>query len=160
LLVACTFPSHLFAGVAFFPPPLKMDILVMADRDYYDVLGVAKDASQDDIARAYRKKALKYHPDSNPDDDEDAITRFKEAAEAYEILGDEEKRSRYDQFGHAGLDGSGVQFGSVNDIFEAFGDIFGGGLFDNLFGGSRRRRRQRRGGSSFWRYPDGFYPSQ
>ena len=75
----------------------------MADRDYYEVLGVANDASQDDIDSAYRKKALKYHPDSNPDD-EDAIARFKEAAEAYEILGDKEKRSRFDQFGHAGLD--------------------------------------------------------
>ncbi|MFP6649893.1 MAG: DnaJ domain-containing protein, partial [Pirellulaceae bacterium] len=116
----------------------------MADRDYYEVLGVAHDASQDDIDRAYRKKALKYHPDSNPDD-EDAIGRFKEAAEAYEILGDKEKRSRFDQFGHAGLDGGGVQFGSVNDIFEAFGDIFGGGLFGSLFAGRRRRPRQRRG---------------
>jgi len=116
----------------------------MADRDYYEVLGVANDASQDDIDRAYRKKALKYHPDSNPDD-EDAIGRFKESAEAYEILGDKEKRSRYDQFGHAGLDGGGVQFGSVNDIFEAFGDIFGGGLFGSLFAGRRRRPRQRRG---------------
>jgi len=116
----------------------------MAERDYYEVLGVANDASQDDIDSAYRKKALKYHPDSNPDDD-DAITRFKEAAEAYEILGDKEKRSRFDQFGRAGLDGGGVQFGSVNDIFEAFGDIFGGGLFGNLFAGRRRRPRQRRG---------------
>ncbi len=116
----------------------------MADRDYYEVLGVANDASQDDIDSAYRKKALKYHPDSNPDD-EDAIARFKEAAEAYEILGDKEKRSRFDQFGHAGLNGGGVQFGSVNDIFEAFGDIFGGGLFGSLFAGRRRRPRQRRG---------------
>jgi len=116
----------------------------MADRDYYEVLGVANDASQDDIDSAYRKKALKYHPDSNPDD-EDAIARFKEAAEAYEILGDKEKRSRFDQFGRAGLDGGGVQFGSVNDIFEAFGDIFGGGLFGSLFAGRRRRPRQRRG---------------
>ena len=117
----------------------------MAERDYYEVLDVARDASKDDIARAYRKKALKYHPDSNPED-ENAITLFKEAAEAYEVLGDDEKRARYDQYGHSGLDPSSMQFGSVNDIFEAFGEILGGGLFGNLFGGGRQsRRRQRRG---------------
>jgi molecular chaperone DnaJ len=121
-----------------------MDAPLMAKRDYYEILGVSRDASRDSIARAYRKKALKYHPDSNPDD-ETAIARFKEAAEAYEVLGDANKRSRYDQLGHVGIDGGGMQFGSVNDIFEAFGDILGGGLFGNIFGGRRTRRRQRRG---------------
>ena len=78
----------------------------MADkRDYYEVLGVARDASDGDIASAYRKLAIKYHPDSNPED-EDAVARFKEAASAYEVLGDQEKRARYDQHGHAGVDGS------------------------------------------------------
>ena len=115
----------------------------MADkRDYYEVLGVAPDASDGDIGSAYRKLAIKYHPDSNPED-EDAVTRFKEAAEAYEVLGDEEKRTRYDQHGHAGVDGHGFQFGSVEDIFEAFGDIFGGGLFGDLFGRGRSRRHRR-----------------
>ncbi|MEE2685156.1 MAG: molecular chaperone DnaJ [Planctomycetota bacterium] len=116
----------------------------MAKRDYYEILGIPQDATQDNIAKAYRKKALKFHPDSNPDD-ENAISRFKEAAEAYEVLGDANKRARYDQYGHAGLDGNGMQFGSVNDIFEAFGDILGGGLFGNIFGGRRASRRQRRG---------------
>ena len=75
----------------------------MAKRDYYEILGIPQDASQDNIAKAYRKKALKFHPDSNPDD-ENAITRFKEAAAAYEVLGDANKRARYDQYGHAGLE--------------------------------------------------------
>lgn len=114
-------------------------------RDYYEVLGVPRDASEGVIASAYRKLAIKYHPDSNPDD-EDAVTRFKEAAEAYEILSDAEKRAGYDQYGFAAVEGRGFQYGSVEDIFEAFGDIFGGGMFGDLFGGGRsRRRRQRRG---------------
>ncbi len=122
----------------------------MADkRDYYEVLGVARDASKGVIGSAYRKLAIKYHPDSNPDDDE-AVEKFKEAAEAYEVLSDDEKRARYDQYGHAGLGGGGgPQFSSVEDIFEAFGGIFGGGggIFDSLFGGggSRRQERSRRG---------------
>jgi len=108
-------------------------------RDYYDVLGVPRDASEGVIASAYRKLAIKYHPDSNPDD-EDAVGHFKEAAEAYEVLGDAEKRVRYDQYGHSGVDGNSFQFGGVEDIFEAFGGIFG-----DLFGRGRGRRRQRRG---------------
>lgn len=114
-----------------------------AKRDFYEVLGVARSASQKEIAAAYRKLAIKYHPDSNPD--EEAAERFKEAAEAYEILNDADKRARYDQFGHAGLEGfgGGPQFESVEDIFEAFGDIFGGGVFGDIFGGGRRRRVRR-----------------
>ncbi len=115
-------------------------------RDYYEVLGVNKGASNKEIAAAYRKLAIKYHPDSNPDDDS-ATERFKEAAEAYEILSDREKRGRYDQYGHAGVEG-GSQFHDVGDIFEAFGDMFGGGIFGDIFGGGGRRgggRRRRRG---------------
>ena len=119
-------------------------------RDYYEVLGVSRDASKGSIGSAYRKLAIKYHPDSNPDD-EQAVEKFKEAAEAYEVLSDEEKRAKYDQYGHAGLGGGGgPQFSSVEDIFEAFGGMFGGGggggIFDSLFGGgSRRQERSRRG---------------
>ncbi len=111
-------------------------------RDYYEVLGISRTASDREIASAYRKLALKYHPDANPDNAE-AVVRFKEAAEAYEVLNDAEKRARYDQYGHAGVEGGGSQFHEVEDIFEAFG-----GLFGDLFGGGRRRgggRRQRRG---------------
>jgi len=116
----------------------------MTKRDYYEVLGVSRTSSEREIAAAYRKLAVKYHPDSNPGD-EAAIEKFKEASEAYEVLGDAQKRSRYDQFGHAGVDGaSGApHFHDVNDIFEAFGDIFGGGFFGDIFGG--RRRGPRRG---------------
>src|SRR5919106_5944576 len=92
-------------------------------RDYYEVLGVKRDASERDIASAYRKLAIKYHPDSNPGD-ADATEKFKEAAEAYEILSDRDKRQRYDQFGHAGTDQFAHQFHDVEDVFEAFGDIF------------------------------------
>src|SRR6187402_2860464 len=92
-------------------------------RDYYDVLGVKRDASDSQISSAYRKLAVKYHPDSNPGDAE-AVGKFKEAAEAYEILSDSDKRARYDQFGHAGTEGFGTQFHDVEDIFGAFGDIF------------------------------------
>ena len=115
-------------------------LLDMADkRDYYEVLGVPRDASEGAIASAYRKLAIKYHPDSNPDDEE-AVASFKEAAEAYEVLGDADKRVRYDQYGHSGVEGSGFQYGGVEDVFEAFGGIFG-----DLFGRGRGRRRQRRG---------------
>ena len=93
----------------------------MAKRDYYEVLGVAKDASEREIAKAYRKLAVKYHPDSNQGDEE-ASRNFKEAAEAYEVLNDATKRSRYDNYGHAGVDGAGSQFGSAEDIFSAFSD--------------------------------------
>lgn len=114
----------------------------MAKRDYYEVLGVSRDANEREIARSYRKLAVKYHPDSNPGDDE-AGQKFKEAAEAYEVLSDAEKRMRYDRFGHAGVEGSGQQFSSAEDIFAAFGEMFGGGsVFGDLFGGGGRRSRR------------------
>jgi molecular chaperone DnaJ len=104
----------------------------MAKRDYYEVLGVAREASEADIKKAYRRLAMKYHPDRNPDDT-DAAELFKEASEAYEVLGDAEKREAYDRFGHAGVGGpggmgAGFAGGSFSDIFgDVFGDIFGGG---------------------------------
>ncbi len=114
-------------------------------RDYYEVLGVERSISTKELARAYRKLAIKYHPDSNPNDDE-AIAKFKEAAEAYEVLSDEQKRARYDQYGHAGVgQNAGQGFQDVGDIFEAFGDIFGGTIFEDFFGGGRSRSRVRRG---------------
>ncbi len=118
----------------------------MAKRDYYEVLGVDKNAGADDIKRAYRRLAIKYHPDKNPGD-KDAEAKFKECAEAYEVLSDSDKRARYDQYGHAGLQGSGVHDFSrmnVEDIFGAlnlediFGDLFGSG-----FGGRSRRSAAR-----------------
>ncbi|MEP2771189.1 MAG: molecular chaperone DnaJ [Fulvivirga sp.] len=121
----------------------------MAKRDYYEVLGVDKSASAEEIKKAYRKTAIKYHPDKNPEDAE-AEEKFKEAAEAYEVLKDPQKKQRYDQFGHAGMNGGGFGGGGMNmdDIFSQFGDIFGGGgsPFDSFFGGGGGRgRRQRRG---------------
>lgn len=117
-------------------------------RDYYEVLGVPKGASADEIKKAYRKLALKFHPDQNQGDAE-AEANFKEAAEAYDVLSDDQKRGKYDQFGHAafegGMGGAGQRFTNVEDIFEHFGDIFGGGIFGDLFGGGGRRRRQRGG---------------
>ncbi|QDV64020.1 molecular chaperone DnaJ [Crateriforma conspicua] len=112
---------------------------------YYEVLRVERTATKQEIDRAYRKLAIKYHPDSNRDSD-DAVEKFKEATEAYEVLSDADKRSRYDQYGHAGVEGAAHQFTDVEDIFEAFGDMFGGGMFGDLFGnrgrgGGRRRRR-------------------
>lgn len=111
-----------------------------AKRDYYEVLGLTRQASQDDIKRSYRKLALQYHPDKNPGDKE-AEEKFKEAAEAYEVLSSPEKKARYDQFGHAGVGGAAGQgFGSVDDIFEHFGSIF-----EDIFGfsgGGGGRRRQ------------------
>lgn len=107
-------------------------------RDYYEVLGVDKNAAPDDIKRSYRKLAMKFHPDRNKGDAE-AETKFKEAAEAYEVLSDDSKRQRYDQFGHAGVSGAGVHDFShmgVEDIFSMFGDLFGGGR-----GGGRGGRR-------------------
>jgi molecular chaperone DnaJ len=110
-------------------------------RDFYEVLGVRRDAAPDEIKKAYRQLALKYHPDKNPGDPE-AEKRFKEAAEAYEVLSDRSKRQRYDRYGHAGLDGAGVHdFRNAEDIMSAFGDIFGGGLFGDLFGQRRRGPR-------------------
>lgn len=124
----------------------------MAKRDYYDILGVAKTADASEIKSAYRKLAIKYHPDKNPDNKE-AEEMFKEAAEAYEILSNPEKRQRYDQFGHAGNSASGFGGGggmNMDDIFSQFGDIFGGGgsPFDSFFGGGGRSgggRRVQRG---------------
>lgn len=121
-------------------------------RDYYEVLGVERGASDDVLKKAYRKLAIKYHPDKNPGDKE-AEDKFKEIAEAYDVLSDPDKRSRYDQFGHAGVDGAaGGGFGgfgaggmSMEDIFSRFGDIFGGGGFGDLFGGGGGRSRTPRG---------------
>ena len=111
-------------------------------RDYYEILGVDKKATTEDIKKAYKKKAIKDHPDRNPGD-KAAEERFKEAAEAWEVLGDPDKRARYDQFGHAGLNGAGGQGGpggmSMDDIFSSFGDIFGGHFgFADMFGGGPR----------------------
>lgn len=116
-------------------------------RDYYEVLGVAKSASAAEIKKAYRKLALKYHPDKNEGDSE-AEEKFKEAAEAYEVLSNAEKKARYDQFGHAGMGGAGGFGGGMNmdDIFSQFGDIFGGAFGGGgSFGGSRGGARRVRG---------------
>ncbi len=109
-------------------------------RCYYEVLGIERASSQKVIAEAYRKLAIRYHPDKNPGDDE-AVVRFKEAAEAFEVLGDNDKRQRYDRYGHAGVGGSSPGFSDVNDIFSAFGDIFGESAFGDLFGGRRRPQK-------------------
>lgn len=123
----------------------------MAKRDYYEVLGVSKTATVDEIKKAYRKMALQYHPDRNPGDKE-AEEKFKEAAEAWDVLGNEEKRRRYDQFGHAGVGGASGAGGfgggfSMEDIFSQFGDIFGGHFGGGFggFGGGGRQRQVRRG---------------
>ena len=121
----------------------------MAKRDYYEVLGVSKGASADEIKKAYRKLAVKYHPDKNPGDKE-AEEKFKEAAEAYSVLSDPDKKARYDQFGHAGVEGSGPDFsggfGNLNDILnEMFGGAFGGGFGGfGGFGGGRGGQRQQK----------------
>jgi len=106
-------------------------------RDYYEVLGVAKNADESEIKKAYRKLAIKFHPDKNPGD-ATAEEKFKEAAEAYEVLSDQQKRAQYDRFGHAGMGQGGFSGGGMNmeDIFSQFGDIFGG-AFGGSFGGSR-----------------------
>ena len=124
----------------------------MAKRDYYEVLGVDKSASAEDIKKAYRKMAIKYHPDKNPGDKE-AEEKFKEAAEAYSVLSDADKKARYDQFGHSGVEGAGPDFsggfGNLNDILnDLFGGAFGGGFggfsgFGGGFGGQRGQRQQR-----------------
>jgi len=121
----------------------------MAKRDYYEILGIAKNASEEEIKKAYRKLAIKFHPDKNPDD-KTAEDKFKEAAEAYEILSNPDKRARYNQYGHAGVGGAsgGQGHGGMNmdDIFSQFGDIFGGafgfgGGGGNRGGGGRRMNR-------------------
>ena len=121
---------------------IERKVKVMADkRDYYEVLGVSRDADDATIKKAYRKLAKKYHPDTNPGDKE-AEAKFKEASEAYAVLSDAQKRKQYDQFGHAAFENGGggaggFDFGDMGDIF---GDIFGGGdIFGDLFGGGRRR---------------------
>ncbi|NDV65998.1 molecular chaperone DnaJ [Bacteroides sp. 224] len=134
----------------------------MSKRDYYEVLEVSKDASADEIKKAYRKKAIQYHPDKNPGDKE-AEDKFKEAAEAYDVLSNADKRARYDQFGHAGMSGAagnGGPFGggfggggmSMDDIFSMFGDIFGGhsggfGGFSGFGGGGGGSQKRRFRGS-------------
>ena len=123
----------------------------MAKRDYYEVLGVSKNATADEIKKAYRQKAIQFHPDRNPGD-KDAEEKFKEAAEAYDVLSNEEKRQRYDRFGHAGVGSSAASGGfggggmSMEDIFSQFGDLFGGhfGGFGG-FGSSSRSRAVQRG---------------
>ena len=124
----------------------------MSKRDYYEVLGVSKSASESEIKKAYRQMALKYHPDKN-EGDKEAEEKFKEAAEAYEILSNADKRQRYDQFGHAGVGGAAGANGyhmSMDDIFSQFGDIFGGafGGFGGFSGGTRQRRRRVNKGSN------------
>lgn len=126
----------------------------MAKRDYYDILGVSKEASDVEIKKAYRKVAIKYHPDKNPDNPE-SEEKFKEAAEAYEVLRDPQKRQRYDQFGHDGMKAGAGGFGgggmNMDDIFSQFGDIFGGGGgggFESFFGGGGGRRSRGRRGSN------------
>ncbi|PWJ44138.1 molecular chaperone DnaJ [Sediminitomix flava] len=120
----------------------------MAKRDYYEVLGLSRDASESEIKKAYRKIAIKYHPDKNPGDKE-AEEKFKEAAEAYEVLSNADKKQRYDQFGHQGVDGDfGAGGMNMDDIFSHFGDIFGGGGFGggfgDFFGGGGRGQGGRR----------------
>lgn len=123
----------------------------MTNRDYYEILGVEKSSSDGDIKKAYRKMAMKYHPDRNKGD-ASAEKKFKEASEAYEVLRDPQKRARYDQFGHAGVNGGpggfggGVDFDGMGfeDIFSRFSDIFGGSFFGEEFGGGRGRSRASR----------------
>ena len=124
----------------------------MSKRDYYEILGVGRNASEVEIKKAYRQMAIKYHPDKNPGNKE-AEEKFKEAAEAYEVLSTPEKKSRYDQFGHQAMNGGGYGGGqhmNMEDIFSQFGDIFGGhNPFESFFGGGgggqRGGRRVNRG---------------
>lgn len=123
----------------------------MSKRDFYDILGVDKNATETELKKAYRKVAIKFHPDKNPDD-ASAEDKFKEAAEAYEVLSNPQKKQRYDQYGHAGVGGAagGGGFGggggmNMDDIFSHFGDIFGGGGFGGGFGGGGSRRHVNRG---------------
>jgi len=118
----------------------------MAKRDFYEILGVGRNATQEQIKKAYRQMAMKYHPDRNAGSKE-AEGKFKEAAEAYEVLGDPEKKQRYDQYGHEGLRGTNYRdFHDINDIFSTFSDVFSGGfggsIFDEMFTGGQRSRRR------------------
>ncbi|HMS66021.1 MAG TPA: molecular chaperone DnaJ [Ignavibacteria bacterium] len=125
----------------------------MTKRDYYEILSVSKSASAEEIKASYRKLAMKHHPDKNQGNSE-SEEKFKELAEAYEILSDPNKRQRYDQFGHQGVNGGGQGFSDINDIFSQFGDIFGnfsrggnssgGSIFDDFFGGGGGQRSSRR----------------
>jgi molecular chaperone DnaJ len=116
---------------------------VIDQRCYYEVLGVERTATSAQITAAYRKLAIRFHPDKNPGNDE-AAAKFKEAARAFEVLSDEQMRGRYDRYGHAGVQGGGRhEFNDISDIFEAFGDLFGGGMFGEAFGGGGRRRGNR-----------------
>jgi molecular chaperone DnaJ len=122
----------------------------MSKRDYYEILGTAKGASKDEVKKAYRKVAMQYHPDRNPGD-KGAEEKFKEAAEAYEVLSDDDKRAQYDRFGHAGMSGSSRGFGgggaqNMEDIFSQFGDIFGDDIFGNFFNGGAGGGGRRGGG--------------
>ncbi len=132
----------------------------MADEDYYDILGVDKDASKDEIKKAYRKKAKKYHPDKNPDNPEEAREKFKRISEAYEVLADDEKRRRYDRYGKQGVkqeftggDFDWSDFSHREEVEDIFSEFFGGGrrrtggfedIFNSFFGGSRRNRRKKK----------------
>jgi molecular chaperone DnaJ len=124
----------------------------MAKRDYYEILGVSRNATQEEIKKAYRKLAIKYHPDKNPNDPT-AEEKFKEAAEAYEVLSDEQKRAQYDRFGHEGVKGGGGFRGngggmSMEDIFSQFSDIFEGTGFENIFGGTSSHQKRKRKGEN------------
>ncbi len=120
----------------------------MAKKDYYEILGVSRDATLEEIKRAYRKLAMEYHPDRNPGNKE-AEEKFKEITEAYQILSDPEKRKRYDMYGHSGISESDyIHFTDVHDIFDVFRDIFdsfGGGFFDDFFGTRTQTRRTQKG---------------
>lgn len=122
----------------------------MSKRDYYEVLGVSKSASDDEIKKSYRKIALQYHPDRNPGD-KDAEEKFKEAAEAYDVLSNPDKKAQYDRFGHAGMGGAGGFGGGgyggmrMEDIFQNFGDVFGDDVFGSFFGGGGRQGGRRQG---------------
>src|SRR5687767_5748165 len=112
-------------------------------RDYYDILGLQRDSSEQEIKSAYRKMAMKYHPDKNPGN-KDAEEKFKEAAEAYSVLGDKEKRTVYDRYGHSGLGGfsGGEGFSGINpDLFADFSDVLGSFFFGDFFGSGSRRRK-------------------
>lgn len=130
--------------------------MILAKRDYYEVLGLAKTASPEEVKKAYRKLAVQFHPDKNPGD-KAAEERFKEATEAYEVISDEKKRQIYDQYGFAGIDGMGAQAHDYSHVYHDFEDIFGdfSGIFDSLFGGGGgRSSRQSRGRSSVQRGND------